>query len=102
MKVVAAVRRELSTLADRGDAAATSAAAATALELARQLDDDAVSASAKAACARELRECLALLPLKLLERPVPVAPETEETKKESPLDDLGRRRSARRSRTSGA
>lgn len=58
MTARAALVRELKRL---GPAVATSALAASALQVARRLDDPKTSAAAAAALARELRESLTLL-----------------------------------------
>lgn len=60
LSVTAAVKRDLEALAKRDAKLAQSGLAATALALARELDDDN-SATSKSMCARALSETLVLL-----------------------------------------
>ena len=79
----AATRTELARLAEKDAALAESVLAASALELARQLDSTRNSATSKAMCARELRETM--------NRLAELAPvETEG----NPLDEIRARRDA--------
>ena len=84
LTVLAAVEGDLKLLAKRDPALAKSALAASALALARLLDDGSNSATSRAMCARALTETLD----RLFER----APDEQEADK---LDDLSARRAAR-------
>lgn len=70
---------------------ATSALAASALALAREIDNAGNSATSKSMCARELREHM-----EQLRSLIPTDQEADE------LDDLARRREARRARSAAA
>lgn len=84
MTVSEAVASELAQLEPRLAGASSSPLAAAAMVLAGELDSAGTSATAKALCARAMRECLD----RLWER-VPAAEES------NPLDDLRARRAAR-------
>lgn len=88
MSVEAAVRRELRSLAGVDRRAAESGQAATALALAKRIDDPETSAAATASCARAL--VLVLDELRL--RGMPKAPAAE---KGDRLDELTTRRQER-------
>jgi hypothetical protein len=83
--VLAAVERDLEALARRDQDLASSGLAATALTMARALDDPKNSATSKSMCARVLSDTLARLRA--------LAPAAEER---DGLDDLSARRAARR------
>ena len=85
-----AVQRDIAAIARRDSSLASSALAATALSMARELDDKGNSATSKSMCAARL--------LDTLDRLRELAPE-EETKDN--LDDLSARRAARLARRSG-
>lgn len=82
--VVASVKRDLAALAKLDADLAASALAASALVLARQLDNPKVSATAKSMCARTL--------LDTLDRLRELAPDEQE---DDQLDQLSARRAAR-------
>jgi hypothetical protein len=82
VSVVEALERELGLMGER---ASGSALAASALVLARQLDDPGVSATSKSMCARALRE--------LLDRLRELAPEEDAGDR---LDEIAARRASRR------
>ena len=84
LTVVAAVERDLKALARLDKGLAESPEAATALALARELDDPENSATSKSMCAKQLLECLEALRAR--------APEAKE---DDPLDQLAARRAAR-------
>ena len=84
LTVVAAVERDLAGLAERAPALAESTLAATALALARSMDDPKVSATAKSHCATALQKVLG----GLFEQ----APEPDE---DDEVDELKRRPDAR-------
>lgn len=88
MTTVAAINRDLGDIGKRDKDLAKSGLAASALALAREIDNPKNSATSKAMCAKELRETMD----RLRER----APEQEE----DALDDLSRRRAARRRKAS--
>jgi hypothetical protein len=83
-KVATAVRAELKELEKREPALAQSGLAATALALARDLDNPRNSATSRSMCARAL--------LDTLNRLYELAPEAEE---KTDLDDLSARRATR-------
>lgn len=85
LTVVDAVQRDLDAIAKQDAELARSALAASALALARAMDSDKVSATAKSMCARSLNDTLD----RLYER----APEKPKEKTE--LDDLRAKRRAR-------
>ena len=87
LTVVAAVEDELKELGRRDPALARSSLAATALALARELDDEGNSATSRAMCARAM--------LNTFNRLRELAPEAP---KESRLDDLSAKRTARLAR----
>lgn len=89
--VAAAVRRELSALAERDATLATSPLAMTCLTLARELDELGNSATSKSMCARALAEVWAKL--------LSLAPQDEE---HDPIDELQTRRQARLARQANA
>jgi hypothetical protein len=84
MTVVASVKRDLAALAKLDPDLAQSALAASALVLARQLDNSKTSATSKSMCARTL--------LDTLDRLRELAPEEQE---DDQLDQLSARRAAR-------
>lgn len=85
MTATAALRRDLRAMRERAPEVGDSALAASALALARELDDPSNSATSKAMCARALTETLEGLRAQL-------PPAIEDDK----VDDLTRRRDARR------
>ena len=91
LTAVAAVKEELKRLASRDKELSKSSLAATALALARELDDKGNSATSRAMCAKAM--------LEVQNRLRELAPEPP---KESKLDDLSARRAARRSAGSPA
>mgnify|MGYP003406300884 CR=1 FL=1 len=84
MSVVEAVEKDLRALAKRASGVDSSALAATALMLARELDNAGNSATSKSMCARVLVD--------VFDRLEALVPENEET---DSLDDLSARRAAR-------
>lgn len=82
--VVAAVRRELRELDKRVSGLSKLTLAASALALAREIDDPSNSATSKSMCARALNETM--------DRLRQLAPAEED---ETPLDDLQKRRAAK-------
>lgn len=86
IKVVPAVQRDLKKLAERDPDLARSSLAASALALAREMDNPKNSATSKSMCARSLIETL--------DRLEEAAP--DEQQEASPLDELKARRAARR------
>ncbi len=86
MLVVRAVERDLAEIRKRSRSAASSGLAVTALSLARALDDPGTSATAQAACAKELRETMRTLRMVLDAEPAPV----------EQLDDLRVKRAVRK------
>jgi hypothetical protein len=89
--VLTAVDRELAQVAKRDKDLAAGALAATAQALARELDDQDTSATAKAACARELTATMSQIRN--------LAPKNE---RQDALDEIGARRAKRRARGAGA
>lgn len=87
-KVAPAIRRELRRLAERDADLAASALAATALTLAKELDDPENSATSKSMCAKALNETM--------EKLLALAPVEEE---KDGLDELTSRREQRRGGT---
>lgn len=85
MLVVEAAEHDLAKLREVSPELADSAMAATALALAREIDDDDNSATSKSMCARALVD--------IFEQLRALAPEREE--KEDRLVDLATRRAAR-------
>lgn len=83
--VAEAVELDLAELGRRDPAVQSSALAATALALARDIDDPETSPTARAACARSLRETL--------DRLRELAPDELQV---DALDELGSRRQQRR------
>ena len=90
LTVLASVRRDLATIAERSPALATSALAATALALARELDNDN-SATSKSMCAKAL--------LDTMDRLRELGPPPKER---DGIDDLKDARRARRARSTTA
>lgn len=93
MSAVAAVQRDLAEIAKRDRQLAESSLAASALAMARELDDGRNSATSKSMCARALAEVIRELR--------GLAPEKHES---TPLDEIRARRDAklaRASRTAG-
>lgn len=93
--VVAAVRRDLDALAQRGDegrALAIGAHAMTALALAKSIDHERTSPTARSMCSRALTETMQ----KLRE----LAPDEDE--EGDGIDDLAERRQKRRARSAAA
>jgi hypothetical protein len=82
--VAAAVERDLAEIRKRDSELADSALAASALTLARELDNPRNSATSKSMCARALHDAL-----DRLRSLAPAKPEIDE------LDDLTKRRAAR-------
>lgn len=91
LKVVDAVKRDLALIAKRDKALAESSLAASALVLARALDNPRNSATSKSMCSRSLIETM--------DRLLELAPPAEEKDK---LDELSSRRAARRERKTAA
>lgn len=89
--VVGALELELAVLAKRAPAVAGSALALSAVALARALDDTGVSATAKAACQRALRETI-----DRLHELAPAAPAGDR------VDEISAKRKARRARTAAS
>lgn len=89
--VLAAVERELAQVAKRDKDLAAGALAATAQALARELDDHDTSATAKAACARELTATMSQLR--------ELAPKGQ---RQDGVDEIGARRTKRRARGASA
>lgn len=90
MSVLESVEAELAELAKRDKPLAESAVAATAKQLAQELDAPTNSATSKAMCAKALMDALDRL------RELAPAPE-----KKDELDELFSRRDRRRSRAKG-
>ncbi len=88
LKVVKAVERDLTEIRKRSRSAASSGLAVTALALARALDDPETSATARAACAKELRETMRVLREFLDGAPAKV----------QPLEEMRQRRATRKAR----
>lgn len=91
MTVEESTQRDLDAIAKRDEALAESAIAASALAMARELDNASNSATSKAMCAKALREAM--------DRLRELAPEVE---KSDDLDELSRRRSKRLGRRTTA
>lgn len=89
--VISAVERDLKELRKRSPALADSAIAATAVQLAYELENPYNSATSKSMCARSLADAM--------DRLRELAPAEEEKDK---LDDLSARRAARRKRRAAA
>lgn len=85
MSVVESVERDLKEIAKRDKALAGSALAATARQLAQELDDPGNSATSKSMCAGRLMEAM--------DRLHELLPPEEE---QDSLDELARRRAKRR------
>lgn len=102
MTVVLATRRDLRALAKTSPEIATSALAAAALALAREIDGDDASASGKASCARELRAVMSELRDRALKDTLrELRARASERPKEAEADgvtQLASRRSTRRAR----
>lgn len=87
---VEGVQRDLEQLRSKSPAIGFQGIAAAALALARELDDEETSATAKASCVRALADTLAEL-----RKLVPAGGE-KPTSQKRPLDELSDRRAARR------
>lgn len=88
LKVTDAVKRDLAQIAKRDKALARSGLAASALALAKALDEPKNSATSKSMCARSLKETL--------DRLRELAPPAKERDN---VDDLSARRAARRAKS---
>lgn len=95
--VVRAVRADLRKLEERSPGVSKTALAATALAMARELDDHENPASGKAACA--LRLTLAMGEIRLSVLQARAQPAEVEPEKEDGVDQLAAKRAARLAET---